>query len=133
MRVMASAARDRTAEKLKTPLAPRTTITAYGGTNWLKKWNAVEEAVGVVVDGRQHAGCLACCLSIRGSDEGLYRRYVSHFTNNTPINSNFAASSTRKQDQTSSQHLRNRHWACESPNRQDVFQPPLLVGAPRLR
>jgi hypothetical protein len=40
----------------------------YDGTNWLKKWNAVEEAVGVV-DGRQHAGCLACCLSIRGRYE----------------------------------------------------------------
>jgi hypothetical protein len=96
LRVMAGAARSRSAEKLKIPLAPEATITAYGGTNWLNKWNAVEEAVGVVVDGRQHAGCLACCLSISGRYEGLYRRYVSHFTNNTPVNSTFAATSTRK-------------------------------------
>lgn len=100
LRAMAGAARSKNAEKLSTPLARRATITACSGTNWLKKWNAVEEAVGVVVDDRQHAGCLACRLSIRSRHEGLYEGYVSHFTNDTPANNTFAATSTRKQEQT---------------------------------
>lgn len=94
---------------------------------------SVEEAVGDLAAARQHAGELACCLSIRGRYEGTYIAGVT-LTSTTPtenIHTSTDRISLQAKTVRSPTFYQIVSWACESPNRQDVFQPPLLVSSPR--